>query len=70
MMFLVYVTSLIIGVYLVPGLALVPRAAFDSRLAYAVPILSVLVVTLLARALEVLGVFSEPSCCWRRSRSR
>ena len=59
-MFLVYVTSLIIGIYLVPGLALVPRAAFDSRLAYAVPILSVLVVTLLARALKVLGVFSEP----------
>ena len=59
-MFLVYVTSLIVGIYLVPGLALVPRAAFDSRLAYAVPILSVLVVTLLARVLKVFGVFSEP----------
>ena len=59
-MFPVYVTSLIVGVYLVPGLALVPRAAFDSRLAYAVPIVSVLVVTLLARVLKIAGVFSEP----------
>ena len=59
-MFVVYVTCLVIGVYLVPGLALVPRAALDSRLAYAVPIVSVLVVTLLARVLKTFGVFSEP----------
>ena len=59
-MFAIYVTALILGVYVVPGLALVPRAALDSRLAYAIPILSVLVITLLGRGLKVFGVFSEP----------
>ena len=58
-MYLVYVAGLILGVYLAPGLALAPRAAFDSRLAYAVPILSVLIVTTLARILKPLGLFTE-----------
>ena len=57
-MYLVYLASLILGVYLAPGLALFPRAAFDSRLAFALPILSVLVVTLLARILKLFGVFT------------
>ena len=58
-MYLVYATGLILGVYLAPGLALAPRAAFDSRLAYAVPILSVLIVTTLARLLKPWGLFTE-----------
>ena len=58
-MYLIYVTGLILGVYLAPGLALAPRAAFDSRLAYAIPILSVLVVTTLARMLKPFGLFTE-----------
>ena len=57
-MYPVYLASLILGVYLAPGLALAPRAAFDSRLAFAVPILSVAVVTLLARALKLFGIFT------------
>ena len=57
-MYPVYLASLILGVYLAPGLALFPRAAFDSRLAFALPILSVLVVTLLARILKLFGVFT------------
>ena len=59
MMYCIYVFSLIFGVYFAPGLALMPRAAFDSRLAYAIPIVSVLIVTTLARALKPLGFFSE-----------
>lgn len=58
-MYLVYVTGLMLGLYLAPGLALVPRAAFDSRLAYAVPVVSVLIVTTLARILKPLGLFTE-----------
>lgn len=58
-MYLVYVTSLILGLYLAPGLALMPRAAFDSRLACAVPVVSVLIVTTLARMLKPLGLFTE-----------
>ena len=58
-MYLAYVTSLILGLYLAPGLALVPRAAFDSRLACAVPVVSVLIVTTLARMLKPLGLFTE-----------
>ena len=58
-MYPVYVTGLILGLYLAPGLALVPRAAFDSRLAYAVPVVSVLIVTTLARMLKPLGLFTE-----------
>lgn len=58
-MYLVYVTGLILGLYLAPGLALMPRAAFDSRLAYAVPVVSVLIVTTLARILKPLGLFTE-----------
>ena len=57
-MYPVYLASLILSVYLAPGLALAPRAAFDSRLAFALPILSVLVVTLLARILKLFGVFT------------
>lgn len=57
-MYPVYLASLILGVYLAPGLALMPRAAFDSRLAFALPILSVAVVTLLARVLKLFGIFT------------
>lgn len=58
-MYVLYVTVLTIGVYVAPGLALMPRAAFDSRLAYAIPIVSVLLVTSIARALKPLGAFTE-----------
>jgi hypothetical protein len=51
------VLSLLALVYLTPGLAVLPRAWFDSRLAFAVPVLSVLVVTTIGRLLEAAGIF-------------
>lgn len=58
--YLTYSLIIIFGVYVLPGLALVPRAIFDSRLAYAVPVMSALVVIGLARVAKLLGIFSQP----------
>lgn len=57
--YLAYSFIVIFGVYVIPGLALVPRAVFDSRIAYAVPIMSVLVAIGLARAAKILGIFTQ-----------
>ena len=58
-MYAIYVAGLVVGVYLVPGLAVLPRAILDSRFAYALPIVSVLLVTTLARILKALGAFDR-----------
>ena len=59
-----YIGALVVGIYLAPGLALIPRAAFDSRIAYAVPVVSVLIVTLLARILKEIDLFINTNVLW------
>ena len=58
-MYAIHVASLVVGVYLAPGIAAMPRAVLDSRLAYALPVVSVLLVTTAARILKALGVFDR-----------
>ena len=56
-MFFAYLAGLLAGVYLAPGIAMFPRAVFDSRLAFAIPAIGVLAATLAARLLKGLGLF-------------
>ena len=59
-MFLIFLAALLLGAYLAPAVALMPRAVFDSRLAFALPAVSILLVTLTARLLKNVDLFLPP----------
>lgn len=58
-MYGIYLGMLLLGLLILPAVAVWPRLAFDARLAFAIPTFSVLVVTTLARLLQLLGAFNR-----------
>ena len=58
-MYGVYLGVLLLGLLVLPAVAVWPRLAFDARLAFAIPTFSVLVVTTLVRLLQVFGAFNR-----------
>lgn len=58
-MYGIHLSVLLLGLFILPAVAVWPRLVFDSRIAYAIPVVSVLVVTTFARTLKIFGVFNR-----------